>query len=437
MKDRQGSKLKKEHSQSTNQERINAPKVGLGKTETSFEDVLFFIKKVGLAAHKYGSTSARLESFLNELSNRFGYNGVFRSNPTEIIFAISQKKKDPQRVEVVATTPPGLDLDKLARLGDVLQEFNLGKLPLSAASKKIDEIDEIQPPWGKFAGMLGYAFVGLGLAPLLGGGWMDALFATVFSVLVYGMVLLTSRLGQAAAEWLPLTTAFVVGVFATLVKYGLPELNVVLVILSAIAILLPGYTISLGVGELVGQRVVSGTANLMNGLVCLIKQIVGGSLGVVLVTSLIPGITSSPSIPVSKTWVYALFVLLLVGLNFSFQVSKRDFIWALLVSIIAYVGTLAGSSLLDANLGNLLGTILAVVISNIWAKQTGRPTSVVLIPAIVMLVSGTIGFRGLASLAAGDIALGMQQFIQMFVVALTIFSGILIGFTIVKPEKTF
>ena len=76
------------------------------------------------------------------------------------------------------------------------------------------------------------------------------------------------------------------------------------VFLPAIAILLPGYTISLGAGELVGQRVVSGTANLMNGLVCLIKQIAGGWLGVVLVTSLIPGIQSAPSTPVSQTWIY-------------------------------------------------------------------------------------------------------------------------------------
>jgi uncharacterized membrane protein YjjB (DUF3815 family) len=58
----------------------------------------------------------------------------------------------------------------------------------------------------------------------------------------------------------------------------------------------------------------------------------------------------------------------------------------------------------------------------------------VLIPAIVMLVSGTIGFRGLASMAEGELLLGVQQFLQMFIVAITILAGILIGFTIVRPE---
>jgi uncharacterized membrane protein YjjB (DUF3815 family) len=91
---------------------------------------------------------------------------------------------------------------------------------------------------------------------------------------------------------------------------------------------------------------------------------------------------------------------------------------------------------MDSTLGNLLGTITAVVIANLWSRQTGRPTSIVLIPAIVMLVSGSIGFRGLASMAQGEILLGVQQFFQMFVVAMTIVAGILIGYTIIRPERS-
>ena len=88
------------------------------------------------------------------------------------------------------------------------------------------------------------------------------------------------------------------------------------------------------------------------------------------------------------------------------------------------------------NHDNLLGTIVAVVIANLWARRTGRPTSIVLLPAIVLLVSGSIGFRGLASIAAGDVVIGEQQFLQMFVVALTILAGILVGNTIVRSEPT-
>ena len=425
-----------ETSKRSTEKRENASEAYSLDNSVPFEDAFDFIRKVGMAAHKYGSTSGRLEGFLRSLAKGMGYKGVFRSSPSEMILALQADDSSPQLVEIIDTPPPGLDLDKLARLGEVVDQVNAGQLSLADASAQIDEIDQMPEPWGRFAGMLGYAFTGLGLAPLLGGSWADALSATLLSILVYGVVLLSGRLGQAATDWLPLTSAFVAGVLATIAKLWIPELNLVLVVLCAIAILLPGYTISLGAGELAGQRVVSGMANLMNGLVCLIKQVAGGWMGIVVTTTLIPTMVSAPSTPVSQTWVYLLMAPLLVGLCLAFQVSKRDLPWAIIACGIAYLGILAGSSLLDANLGNLLGTVVAVVFSSLWARKTGRPTSIVLIPAIVLLVSGTIGFRGLASMAGGEVALGVHQFFQMFAVAFTIFAGILIGFTVIRPENT-
>ena len=331
-----------------------------------------------------------------------------------------------------------MDFDKLARLGDVLNNIKAGTLSINDADPRIDAIDHISPPWGKFASMLGYLFVGFGLAPLLGAGWMDTLFASLFSILVYGLVLLSARIGGWAMNWMPLTTALITGFLAMMVKHWVPSLNLVVVILSAIAIILPGFSISLGAGELVSKRVKSGIYNLKSGLITLIKQIAGAIIGVgiasVFVTATIT--TAQPQAPVDQKWMLLYFPLLLIGLAFAFQVSRRDLPWAVLISALAFLGVEAGSSIMNANLGNLLGTIIAVVVSNVWARKTGRPTSIVLIPAIVMLVSGTIGFRGLATMAIGDVVLGANQFLQMFIVALTILAGIFIGFIIIRPQPS-
>jgi uncharacterized membrane protein YjjP (DUF1212 family) len=403
-------------------------------SKVNFDEAWHFILKVGLAAHKYGSTSTRLEYFLSSLSKRMGYQGVFKSTPAEIMFGLRETSDSPQRIEVMATPPPNIDLDKLARLGELLNEIKEGSLSIPDAYDHIDAIDQIPPPWGKFASMLGYVFTGLGLAPLLGAGWTDTLVATVFSILVYGLVLLSARMGAITMSWMPLSTALIIGFLATLVKYWVPDLNLVLVILSAVAIILPGYSISLGAGELVAQHVLSGVSNLMSGLITLVKQIAGAVIGIGIASLLVTTVATEFETPVDQMWLLLLFPLLLVGLGLAFQVSRRDLPWSVLVSGLAFLGVMAGSSLLDSNLGNLLGTIVAVVIANLWARKTGRPSSIVLIPAIVMLVSGTIGFRGLASMAEGELLLGVQQFLQMFIVAITILAGILIGFTIVRPE---
>ncbi len=404
-------------------------------SKVPFEDAWQFIVKVGLAAHRYGSTAGRLESFLVGLSTKFGYQGVFKSTPSDIVFAVRESPDSPQRVELMATPPPGVDLDKLARLGDLLQEVKAGTLSLADSAARLDAIDKVPPPWGKFASMLGYAFTGMGLAPLLGGGWVDTIFSTLFSILVYGLVLLSTRLGPVASAWLPFSTAFVVGVLATVVKFWVPELNLVLVILSAVAIILPGYTISLGAGELVALHITSGAANLMNGLICLFKQVAGGWLGVIAAGFVIPLAAMGPANPVEQVWMWLLVPTIITGLCLAFQTSHRDFPWAALVCGIAYLGIMAGTALFDSNLGNLVGTIIAVVVANLWGRKTGRPSSIVLIPAIVLLVSGSIGFRGLAAMAGGDLLLGAQQFFQMFIVALTILVGIFIGHTIIRSQK--
>jgi len=56
-----------------------------------------------------------------------------------------------------------------------------------------------------------------------------AILLVLFSMLIYGLVVLSGCIGAAATDWMPLSTAFVVGVLATVVKIWVPELNLVLV----------------------------------------------------------------------------------------------------------------------------------------------------------------------------------------------------------------
>jgi len=117
-------------------------------SKVSFEESWQFIVKVGLAAHRYGSTAGRLESFLSGLSKKFGYEGVFRSTPSQIVFGLREGPGAPQRLEFVATPAPGVDLDKLARLGDLLNELKAGTLALADSPARLDAIDKMPPPWG-------------------------------------------------------------------------------------------------------------------------------------------------------------------------------------------------------------------------------------------------------------------------------------------------
>jgi len=404
--------------------------------DTPFDDVCHFIIKLGTTVHGYGPNAIRLESYLNRLTEALGYQGVFKATPRELYFAFSQEGDLMQQTHLATLPGTGLDLAKLTEAGKLVDDVVAGHITINQALPRLEEIEKTPHPWGLIANAISYVFVGAGFAVLLSGGWLDILFSAIFSLVVYGIVLITGRSGERANEWLPLSSAFIAGVLATLMRILFPELNVVLVTLSAILILIPGYSISVGIIELICRNVVSGTENLMNGLVYLVKQFVGAWLGVGLVKLCfsVPLMVSGTS--VSSSWLWIAVPMLIIGLCIVFQTAPRDFIWAAFGCLIAYGGVLFGGALAGDNLGNLIGTIATVVFANFWAAKTGRPTSTVLLPAIVLLVSGSIGFRGLAAIAAGQTGTGEQQVVQMFVVALTIGAGLLVGNTLVRPKIT-
>ncbi|BHH84764.1 threonine/serine exporter family protein [Desulforhopalus sp. 52FAK] len=403
--------------------------------EIAFDEACSFIIKLGTTVHGYGPNAIRLESYLHRLTEALGYHGVFKSTPRELFFAFSKEGDLWQRTHLANMPGTGLDLAKLTRVGKLVDDVIAGHTTIKDALSRLEEIDKTPHPWGLLANAISYVFIGSGFAVLLSGSWWDILFSAIFSLVVYTIVLLVGRFGARANEWLPLSSAFIAGVMATMTKVLVPELNVVLVTLSAILVLIPGYSISVGIIELTSGHVVSGTVNLMNGLVYLVKQFVGAWLGVGLIKL---GFTMqmANAVSVSPSWLWIGVPILIIGLCTVFQTSPKDFIWASLGCFIAYGGVLLGSALAGANLGNLVGTTITVVFANIWAANFKRPTSIVLLPAIVLLVSGSIGFRGLAAIAVGQTGTGEQQLVQMFVVALTIAAGLLVGNTIVRPKVT-
>lgn len=399
----------------------------------NFSEACQFIINLGKAAHKYGSPAIRLEAYLLRLANAFGLEGQFHSTPTNMIFAFRKDEDDWQKLHLTSVEG-GLDLTKLPKLDELVNKIVDGKLTIEEAEKSLNEIDKLPNPYGNLILGIGYILLGAGFAGLLAGSWVDVLFSSILSVVVFGMVILAGRKGGWLADWLPLSSAFVAGSIAVVIKQFVPELNYMLVALSAIIVLVPGYSVSIGIAELVNNHVVSGMTNLMNGLVYLVKQFGGAWIGFSIFTSLL-AVPTVTSIPVDPIWLWAFVPALFIGLILVFQTEPRYFIWAFASCALGYGAVVLGSNLMGSNLGNLLGALAVGVFANIWEWKSGKPGSVVLLPAITVLVSGSIGFRGLLNAANGQAA-GASEFLSMFLIALTLVGGLLIANSIVKPKKS-
>ncbi len=404
--------------------------------DSAYNEACHFVIKLGTAVHGYGPSAARLESYLNRVTHILGYNGVFRSTPSEITFAFSKRDQLWQRTHIAPVPVGGYNMAKLAYVGELVEELVSGKRSLVEASDRLDEIDAMPSPWGVLTYALSFVLVGVGFAGSIQGNLWDIVISGILSLAVYIIVVISDKIGGRFADALPFVSAYFAGICAAGIKIFLPEINHTLVTLSAIVILIPGFMVSAGIIEIVENHVVAGSARLVGGLVYLIKQFTGAWLGIAsveIIWALENGAIGSSNAG-NETWIY--IAILFLGLCFAYQTLLRDFIWVLISCAFSYAAVIISSNLLSGDLGTLFGATAAGIFANLWVRGTGRPTSIVLIPAITVLVSGSIGFRGLMVAAVGQTDQGGDQFMQMFIVALAISAGLLVSNTILRPKIT-
>jgi len=403
--------------------------------ERRFETICRFVVKLGTMVHGYGPQAQRLESYLSRITRALGYSGVFHSTPTSLAFAFKRSDELWHRIHFVSMPGTGYNLAKLAAVGELVTAVEEGKVDIPEATDSLAEIDAMPPPYNNCLVALGYSLCGAGFAGFLRGSWWDIALSAILSIVVFSIVTLTRNAMERVAQWVPFLCAFVAGALAAAFNSLLPGIQAYLITLSAIIYLIPGFSISMGIIELTSKHILSGITNLTNGLICLILLFAGAWTGITLTGLLLPVINKA-DIAISTWLVWPFVIMLAAGLCLVFQTPRRDLLSALAGCAIAYAGMLLGERILGNNLGNFLGTALALVFANIWSGRTNRPTSIVLLPAVVFMVSGSIGFRGLVSLSAGDTALGLQEFMHMFVVAATIAIGLVVGNSLSKPRIT-
>ena len=408
-------------------------------TDDDFERNCRFIIELGKAAHGYGSSTARLESFLIRVAEAIGISGVYTSTPSRIEFAFSRAGQVWQQTHVVQLPRCDFNMAKLSYTGELVDDLTADKITLDDAFEKLDEIAAKQNPWGQLSYGLSYLSVAIGIAGLMQANLWEILASGVLSLVVYAIVVAAERTGGRFSEALPFVSAYVASVCATGTNLFVPELNPIIVTISAIIILIPGFQVSIGIIEIIDNRVEAGTTRLVNGLVYLVKQFTGAWLGIITIQMLgsSPAEFAVPTKFVMDHAVVGLFIaLLFVGVAVAYQTLIRDLIWVLLSCTLTFTGGIVSSAFLGVEFSALTAAIVAGLFANTWVRMTGRPTSIVLVPSITVMVSGSIGFRGLVVAAAGHSDQGMVMFIQMFAIAASVGAGLLVSNTIMRPKMT-
>ena len=162
------------------------------------------------------------------------------------------------------------------------------------------------------------------------------------------------------------------------------------------------------------------------------------AFGVVTGTQLAAAVAGAPAyttpVPLPGVAAAGALVIAAAGFVIRLRAHARDAPAIILVSIVGFAGTWAGGVVLGSDLGPFIGALLVGLGANAHARWWRRSPMVVMVPSIILLVPGAVGFRSFALLMREDVLGGVQTAYSMAMVGTALSTGLLLANLILTAE---
>ncbi len=381
-----------------------------------------FVLELGRALHRYGSPAHLLEDALRHLSHRLGVEGHFFTVPTAIIASL--RTSQGPITNVIRIDPGDINLEKMALLDRVTRDVISGKVSPFEGERSVKSIVSAKSRYGHAITTLSYSLASASAACFLGGGFTDVA-ASGFIALLIGVVAIVASRVQAVGRLFEAISAAIAASLAAIVACYVHPFSPSLTTIAALIVLLPGLGLTIGMTELATRNLVSGTARLAGAGTVFLQLGFGVALGSQL-ARVLPPVTSlqaPETVPAWATWVS--LVIAPAAFTVLLRARPRDLPGILLASWVSFGGARLGSLWLGPSLGSCLGALCVGIVSNATSRLGRQPAAITNVPGIILLLPGSMGFRSLSSLLAGDIVSGVDMAVTMTLVAVALVAGLL------------
>ncbi len=390
-----------------------------------------FTLQLGEALHRYGTPAHRLEEHLEMVARQLGLEARFFSTPTSIFASFGPPEA--LHTSLIRVEPGDLDLGRLAKLDALADDVVRGHLPPEEGSKRVAAILAEPPRSGLVSRLLSWALVAAAGAWLFGGGPKEAAVAGTSSLLIGGLEAWTKREPRRFLM-LELVAALLATALSVVTASLFGPLSIQVATLAGVIVLLPGLSLTVAITELATRNLISGASRLVGAALVFLQLGFGVALGTRL-TQLLPPLLPALRLPHSLwTEILALLVATL-AVSVLFRAQREDWLWIGLSGALAFCGARLGAQWLGAELGAFLGALVVGTASNALSRGRQRPAIITVVPGIMLLVPGSLGFRSLESLMARDVVAGVDTAFSMLMVAVALVTGLLFANAVVSPRR--
>jgi len=391
-----------------------------------------FIVELGRALHRYGASTARIEAAMTQLAVRLGIDAQFFVQPTALFASFGRGGAE---TYLLRLEPPITDLTRLARLDALLMALLRRELTAPQGPAALAEI--LRERRGRrWTPVLfgGHTLAAAAAARFVGGGWREIAVAGAIGLVVGFLARLADKRPGFTRIQLPVS-AICASFLAVAAAVAFGPLNPQVAMLAGLVVLLPGLALTVALSELATHHLASGTARAAGALVVFVAMAFGVALGARLAALVFGAAPIVDPIP-APGWTLALAVVLApIAMAALFRVPRSEIPFVVTGCAMAFAGGLGGARVLGPELGVFVGGFLAGAAANGYARLRNRPSAIVYLPALLMLVPGSIGFRSVTALLADHVTSGIEAAFTTLLMAVALGTGMLVAGVFVPPRR--
>lgn len=395
-------------------------------------DARDFILKLGRGLHAYGYPAHRLEDALTGVAQRLGVQGHFFSMPTAL-FA-SFEDPDGQRTFQIRVEPGGVDLGKLAQLDETAATVAAGTLSPAAGAARLDAITAAPPRYGAAASVLAFAVASGAASRFFGAGPHEMTVASVIGLLTGLVAAATPRVPGLGRVFEPLAAALAAFV-ATAAARHFPPVSFYVATVAGLIVLVPGFPLTVALTELATRNLVSGTARLMGAVGTFLTMGFGVAFGTTLGARVFGSVAPSASATLPEWTLYAALLVAPLGFTVLLKAHPREAPWIAASGALGFFGARFGALFLGPEIGAFLGALVVSAFGNVYARLVRRPSAITVVPGLLLLVPGSVGFRSFSLLIEEQTVVGIETAFRMLLVAISLAIGLLFGNVLVPPRR--
>ncbi|MFN5416756.1 MAG: threonine/serine exporter ThrE family protein [Flavobacteriia bacterium] len=391
-----------------------------------------FVLKLAKAMHEAGLPTHRLEEGLTDLCTKIGLEAEFFCTPGSIFASI--KENGNFNAHLIKVHFSDLNLEKIDALEKLSFNFTKKEISTENALKELDLIQKGKALYSNFVMTLFFAISTGSAACVFGGKFPEIICSFLIGLgigAMFSSLSIFPRLGKVivliSAVWAVLVSSF----FQTYFIGFKQDIATI----CGLIILIPGFSFTISITEMVNNHLIAGISRFTSAFINFMMIAIGVGVGSKIMDQI--QVASNPfaelSFPFYVKWIALIFVPL--GFVVLFKAKMKDFVWIALACWTSYFMYSYTSKLTHPVIAVFISSFTLGIVSNLFAILRKRNVSLMLVPGMILLVPGSLGFFSISQLLHSNTLAGINTALEMLATSLALVFGLIFANIFVSVEK--